>query len=141
MLFATKMQKYIGKPFKEGAYGPQAYDCVGLIWRYLRDEGVNVPDNWNGQKANNYFHLARGSKQHECDMLREWVLTLGKEIPVSSCVAGDILLLETLGIIFSGIYGGNNHLISVARHLGVRIIRIDNNHIKPITAIRWKKNG
>jgi cell wall-associated NlpC family hydrolase len=140
MLFATKMQKYIGKPFKEGAYGPQAYDCVGLIWRYLRDEGVNVPDNWNGQNENNYFHLARGSKQNECDMLRGWVLSLGKEIPVNEKVAGDILLSETNKIIFAGIYCGNNNAIHVSPKKGVCTHRIDNKIVKVVMAIRCIKD-
>jgi cell wall-associated NlpC family hydrolase len=139
--FAGRMQRYIGRPFQEGAYGPEAYDCVGFIWRYLRDQGINVPDNWNDLNEHNYFHLARGSKKRECDTLRKWVLTLGKEIPANQRLAGDILLCEIKDILFVTVYCGNNHAISVSREQGVRVISIDSKYIKSVTAIRCTNNG
>jgi len=132
--FAVRMQKYIDKPFGEGAYGPDAYDCVGLIWTFLRDSGVKVPDNWNGLNADNYFHLARGSKKNEIATLIEWLKTLGIEIHPYEKIAGDIILVDVGIVQFPAIYCGNNHAIAAFRDK-VRVFSLSDK-IKSVLAIR-----
>lgn len=39
---AAAARRYIGKPYRWGASGPDAFDCSGLITRALRDVGKNV---------------------------------------------------------------------------------------------------
>jgi hypothetical protein len=135
-MFANDMQKYLGKPFQEGAAGPDAYDCVGFVYRYLNDSGHNIPDSFKDFNADNYFLLTKDDKEAEAKYLREWLLTLGREISVKQVLAGDLLLSEAKGIIFLSVYAGNGHAISVARHMGVRVHKVDHKHIKPLIAIR-----
>lgn len=33
----------LGKPWKRGAHGPDAYDCWGLVWEVQRRYGVGLP--------------------------------------------------------------------------------------------------
>ena len=133
--FATKMQNYIGKPFREGATGPDAYDCVGFIGRYLVDSGKKIPRVFGDLTEDNYYHLARGNKKTECEMLRKWVLTLGKEISINEKVAGDIILVSiSENIIFPAIYGGNNHAVAAFKS-GVHVFSLEK-RIMPIMVIR-----
>jgi len=35
---------YVGKPYRHGATGPEAYDCWGLLWHvYLHQFGIELP--------------------------------------------------------------------------------------------------
>lgn len=34
----------IGKPFKDGGRGPDAYDCWGLVMEVFRRQGIELPD-------------------------------------------------------------------------------------------------
>jgi len=34
----------IGKPFKDKARGPDAYDCYGLVLEVFRRQGIEIPD-------------------------------------------------------------------------------------------------
>lgn len=138
MKFAGKMQKYLGKPFREGATGPDAFDCVGFIYRYLKDEGRDVPDTFQSWTLADYFDLARGPKDREVGKLREWLLTLGAEIPVGQIVAGDLILVDmSNGIQFAALYAGNRNAITVINRDGVRVFSLGK-HLRPVLAVRAK---
>ena len=37
--------KVVGKPYRAGAVGPDAFDCIGLVRHYFRtQQGVELPD-------------------------------------------------------------------------------------------------
>lgn len=40
------LNRYFDKPFKEGAKGPDAFDCAGLLADIYRQRGIILPD-WN----------------------------------------------------------------------------------------------
>lgn len=124
--FAVRMQKYLHKPYREGAYGPDAYDCVGLIYAYLRDGGKDIADTWQAWSLSNYYSLARGNTVREKAVLRDWLLSLGTI--AAERVAGDLLLIRGInGILFPAIYTGNGCGISVFQGSGVRPFKIDKN--------------
>lgn len=33
-------RKYLGRPYRWGATGPEAFDCSGLVWRALNEAGI-----------------------------------------------------------------------------------------------------
>jgi len=135
MIFATKMTKYLEKPFREGGTGPDGYDCVGLIYRYLRDSGKDIPDTFRQWDRHTHFHLARGSKKIEKSVLRDWLLSLGREIPVNEIIAGDVLLLKFIADVTPAIYLGNGKVLTVFAHKGVSPLQM-NKHIYPMIAVR-----
>ena len=126
--FATIMAQYIGKPFRPGAYGPDAYDCVGLVYRYLLDTGKNIPDHYQQWNAGNYFTLACGAKKREDATAREWLLSMGREISVGEMIAGDIVMVRMLAR-YTGlmIYCGNRMAITVVDNRGVIPVKLNNN--------------
>lgn len=120
---ASRMSKYIGKPFQEGATGPDAYDCIGLIGRYILDSGKDIPRTFGDLNEFNYWSMARGDKKREKALLREWVLTLGTEIPVNNKIAGDLLIINNSvqgnNYVFPAIYIGKNQAFTVINSRGV----------------------
>jgi len=39
-----KIDDLIGRPFKDEARGPDAYDCYGLVLEVFRRQGIKIPD-------------------------------------------------------------------------------------------------
>ena len=116
--FATRIKSYLRKPFKEGACGPDAYDCVGLIYAFLKDSGKQVPDTFGCWDLDNYYTLARGNKIREKAILRDWLESLGEK--VENNLAGDLLLVRGVdNSLFPAIYTGNCRAITVIRERGV----------------------
>lgn len=112
-----------------------AYDCVGLVYRYLLDCGKNVSDVFRQWDLTNYYYLARGDKRLEAAIMRDWVLSLGAEIPVMERVAGDLLVINAAGIEIPAIYMGGGNVLTVLSDRGVRPMRLTGN-IEPIMAVR-----
>ncbi len=123
MTFAARMKRYLHKPFREGGCGPDAYDCVGLIYCYLLDSGKNVADRFEQWNLNNYYTLARGNGIREKAVLRDWLLSLGRQ--VTERVSGDLLLVRgNDNIVFPAIYAGNSRALTVFRDGGVRVFSL-----------------
>jgi len=36
-------QKYLGKPYKYGATGPDSFDCSGFVYRVYKNVGISIP--------------------------------------------------------------------------------------------------
>lgn len=42
------INRYVGIPYKEGARGPDAYDCYGLVMSVFEDAGIRLPCWYQG---------------------------------------------------------------------------------------------
>lgn len=40
----NKLSKYIGIPYKLNGRDIDGTDCLGLVWIYLKDQGITIPD-------------------------------------------------------------------------------------------------
>lgn len=87
-------KQFIGKPYRSGATGPNAFDCSGLVDYVYSKYGVSVP---------------RSSSEYA---------SFGKTVPLSEIQPGDILCYHTSsktnGISHVAIYAGNGVLIHAA---------------------------
>jgi hypothetical protein len=115
--FAERMGRYLGKPYSPNGYGPESYGCFGVIYAYLREKGVKVPEEcWTLRGTwtiRNYADLFTDIKYGESVM--EAVFdAIGTEVQPNQVVAGDIIIVRhpNSGRLFPAIYGGNNHAIS-----------------------------
>ena len=83
----------LGKPFVEGARGPEAYDCVGLAMELERRRGAVLPA-YLSDAAELHRQLAAGGAFSECERL---------PFPTAGCA----VLMRSLG--------------GPARHIGVML--------------------
>lgn len=87
-------KQFIGKPYRSGATGPNAFDCSGLVEYVYSKYGVSVPRS-SGEYA-----------------------SFGKTVSLSEIQPGDILCYhtrnKTRGISHVAIYAGNGELIHAA---------------------------
>jgi cell wall-associated NlpC family hydrolase len=96
---ASLASKYVGHPYVEGAAGPTAFDCSGLVQYVYRNAAhISLPHNAQAQ-----YNGAR-------------------QIPAAQARAGDLVFFHSGGGVFHvGIYAGPNRLWAAATpHDGVR---------------------
>lgn len=127
--FAEISAQFIGKPFKHGGNGPDAYDCIGFVYAFLKARGKagNIKVEYGEWNLDNYSCLDQGT-DHEIvhNMLFDIFDQNGVEIPVNKKVAGDaVIVRDRSGDYYPGIYAGNGIFITAFRDWGVRAVNID----------------
>ncbi|MFT3899068.1 MAG: NlpC/P60 family protein [Gordonia sp. (in: high G+C Gram-positive bacteria)] len=101
----------IGKPYKWGATGPNAWDCSGLIQWAFRSVGVNLPRVSQAQAK------------------------VGKAIPIAALAPGDVIIFyRNAGHI--GIYAGGGQVFHAGGPNGRPIKFQALNTMPPIKSIR-----
>ncbi len=85
-------KRYLGKPYRYGATGPDSFDCSGFVYRVTQEAGIyNIPRTSIAQSQ------IRGAK-----------------LSIDELRAGDLLFFDTAQrghINHSGIYIGNHRFI------------------------------
>jgi cell wall-associated NlpC family hydrolase len=83
--------KYIGKPYKYGATGPNSFDCSGFVYAVYKEIGKNIPRTSIAQSQ-----------------------IAGKKLNRNGLKAGDLVFFDTSlrgHVNHSGIYLGNQKFI------------------------------
>jgi cell wall-associated NlpC family hydrolase len=83
--------KYLGKPYKYGATGPNSFDCSGFVYAVYREVGKNIPRTSIAQSQ-----------------------IAGKKLTKDELKEGDLVFFDTSlkgHINHSGIYLGNHKFI------------------------------
>jgi cell wall-associated NlpC family hydrolase len=123
--FAELITKYLGKPFKPGAKGPDSFDCFGLVYDFYKQIGIDIPTEYEDCNIDNgYIMFAKDSLKVEHIML-ELFKTVGTDIPIGEQIAGDIIIMQTLGHFYPTIYLGNNLVLAATPKRGVIAVSID----------------
>ncbi len=84
-------KKYLGKPYKYGAIGPNSFDCSGFTYTVYKEVGVQIPRTAIAQSK-----------------------IAGKKLSINELKEGDLLSFDTSlkgHINHSGIYIGNHRFI------------------------------
>jgi len=84
-------KKYLGRPYRYGATGPNSFDCSGFVYAVFREVGVPIPRTSLAQSR-----------------------IRGKKLSKSELKVGDLLSFDTSlkgHINHSGIYIGNHKFI------------------------------
>jgi len=102
---ATLAREQLGKPYQWGGYGPDRFDCSGLVFFIMGNLGVNMPRV--SQEQSRY----------------------GQEVKRSQLAPGDLVFFATSGrrVDHVGIYVGDSKFIHAPRqHVPVRTDSLDN---------------
>lgn len=84
-------QKYLGKPYKYGATGPDSFDCSGFVYGVYRNLGISIPRTSLDQSK-----------------------VSGKKLKRDALQVGDMVFFDTSEkghVNHSGIYLGENKFI------------------------------
>ena len=125
--FADIIAGFIGKPFEEGATGPDSYDCFGLLYAYRKATGkeLRLRTSAEGYTHKNYREMS----PDEIDgfLLRQFGTSGNcEEVTVGSQIAGDSMLLKTKrSHLFVGICAGNGNFVSSVKDVGVKVFKLD----------------
>ena len=104
-----EFQDLIGKPFKDGARGPDAYDCWGLAMELFRRQGITLPEYPISAMATQMIALAMSTHEHE------WIKLAG---PQPGCLVVISISCSTWAN-HVGVYIGDNKFIHCYRSTGV----------------------
>jgi len=88
-------KKYLGRPYKYGATGPNSFDCSGFVYTIFKELGVSIPRTSIAQSK-----------------------IKGKKLSKRELKKGDLLSFDTSlrgHINHSGIYIGNHKFIHASR--------------------------
>lgn len=103
----------LGKAFKDGARGPEAYDCLGLAIEILRRYNIEIKD----------YQYTVDDWRDIMDELNNWERCDPLDLPVP-CVV--VMKVNSLYCNHVGVYIGNGKFIHISRALGVLVSKVDN---------------
>jgi cell wall-associated NlpC family hydrolase len=112
--------RYLGRPFRWGADGPDAFDCYGLVCAVLRDEfGVECPPLVGSRAPMRTHEFAAQVEAADCP----WSPVLGEPSP------GDVLAMSVPGPhgdeLHVGIVTGPGTMLHTTSAAGVTLGRYD----------------
>ena len=96
----------LGKPYKNGAKGPDSFDCSGLVHYVYKRSGINVPVSTNG------------------------LLKAGYEIPKGNVLPGDLVFFKIKKDLHVGIMLNQREFINASKSRGVAVDDVDASYWK-----------
>lgn len=126
--FAQDIVKYLDKPFEVGGSGENGFDCLGLLYLHLKEQGKekNLITEIDGIDLTNYGNFYPNATQEE---IKEKLIKIfeanGEEIPLNKKVAGDVVIIKNdKGDYFPALYVGGGNFLSSFINAGVRVLRL-----------------
>lgn len=77
--------KFLGIPFVSMGRSFDGVDCVGIVWLFLKENGIEVPDT-------DGLPVPRDWKKHDAERLINMVLKLGDLAPLKKLKKFDVIL-------------------------------------------------
>lgn len=124
--FPELIKPYLGQPYKREGVGDGGWGCVGLCYDILKKLGKNIITEYEGKSITNYKEWEDSVLPEEVDtLIKNAIMSVGKEISIKEVLPGDILMLEIRRHVHPAIYVGNGNAISSFKNAGVTVFKID----------------
>lgn len=104
-----------GRPYRNGAKGPDAFDCSGFIHYVYKRWGIILPVNTEG------------------------LLKIGYEINKQHVLPGDIVIFKIKKDFHAGIMLNKDEFIHASKTKGVGIDSIENNHYWKKAVVTYRR--
>lgn len=124
MRFVDRTLQYVGAPYcGQGFSKEEGYDCFSLIVNFLRESGINLPEDyqWKGLTFQSYYDLWKEDKDNAVQVMTKFLEEHTKRKLLKDLTVGDILIVTSndSNTTFCAIYGGNDKIITADMRLGV----------------------
>ncbi|MCX5810010.1 MAG: C40 family peptidase [Proteobacteria bacterium] len=96
----------LGKPYKNGAKGPDSFDCSGLAYYVYKKSGVSLP------------------------VSTDKLIRIGYEIQRSEVLPGDLVFFKIKKDLHAGIMLNSREFIHASKSRGVAVDDVDTNYWK-----------
>ena len=119
MIFAQLTAKLVGQAYKLGQV-----DCFSAILQYLEFQGVEIPDEYQGQTRDTYAQFFQDDPVAAKGLMVAFMAECLDEIKPHQAFAGDIMLLtlnDSNALPFLAINGGNGNIIAASESRGVSV--------------------
>jgi len=118
---------YLNVPYKLGGKNKdEGLDCVSFIRAVAREQGIDVPDTFNGFTLENYTELWEEDKKLAITTIVEWLSSWCDEIAPNLSFVGDYLLVKNKANsnMSVGLHAGREFLAVFVE--GIRLYRMSN---------------
>lgn len=139
MIWAKLTAQLVGKPYKAGATGPDAFDCMGLVMRVQRKMGWKMPKEFEGWTLENYAQRFEKDPDDGIKVFERLMAAYCKEIDTHYLKRGDVVMVKQNhnGKHFPGIYAGKRQFITVISGQKVRIFSADSKLFTVVAGWRY----
>lgn len=122
--FADFAGQFTNKKFKQGGIGQNGYDCMGLVYDFLKKKGDSPPSYFEGLTLENYFTFFDTNRLAAIKKMFEYFDSFAERIDVNEKIAGDIVIVKGEGEtdVFPGIYVGNGNILASYIDCGVKVL-------------------
>ena len=118
------INKFIGITFKLGGRDRNGIDCIGLVWKYLHDQGYQVELDKRCS--------AEWIKNAKFDEWVKLVKSYGEPIEVNQLQENDIIYFAWKGEIHAGVYIGYNKYLHISEKVTSRLSKLNESAKKHI---------
>jgi cell wall-associated NlpC family hydrolase len=127
VIWAKFTAELVGKPYKAGATGPDAFDCMGLVIRTQREMGWKVPKEFEGWTLETYAQRFESDPEAGLAVLERLLDAYCSRIDTHFLKRGDVLIVKIgeNGQRIPGVYAGKRQFLTVVKDRKVRIYGAD----------------
>lgn len=127
MIWAKLTAQLVGKPYRAGATGPDAYDCMGLVIKTQRKMGWKMPKEFEGWTLENYAQRFESDPEAGLETLERLLDAHCTRVDTHYLRRGDVVMVRDNfnGRRFPGVYAGKRQFLTVVTGQKVRIFGAD----------------
>ena len=128
--FSDIIGDFANAPYNENGWGQEGvvgYSCLGLCYAYCQKRGFELPEEvkslkFDGLAIDTFHEYAKHHKGVALIKLLKLFQSIGKDVPLSQKIAGDLVLVKADNETYPAIFVGNGQVMAAYLDMGVKIL-------------------